>query len=126
MTKGLVRSLNSPPESDRLVVKKTIPFSSSLDITGVADTVDAGTFRIGSFPEGNVLLLGAACYAKVDATGDTHVIDNWGGDYGIGTIANADVDLNDATDDNIVPSTAPVLLIKLLLLLAVFLLLLNK
>ena len=64
------------------------------------------TFEIGTLPVGNILLLGAVANVSVDATGDTHVIDNWDGDYGIGTAPNADLDLGDAEDDNIVPSTA--------------------
>ncbi|MCP3665737.1 MAG: hypothetical protein GY696_25120 [Gammaproteobacteria bacterium] len=104
--KGLLRSLGRAAESDQKIVKREIAISGSLDITGVADTVDAGTFRISDLPEGNILLLGAVAYVTVSAGSDTHVIDNWDGDYGIGTAPNADVDLGDTEDDNIVPSTA--------------------
>ena len=106
MAKGLPRSLRAGPDRDKLVVKKDYVISGSLDITGVAATVDAGTFVISGLPQGNLLLLGAVAYVSVDAGADVHVIDNWAGDYGIGTIPNADVDLADAGDDDIIPSTA--------------------
>ena len=104
--KGLLRSLGRAPEANQKVVKKTITISNSVDITGVADTVDAATFVIGQLPTGNILLLGAVAKVSVDGGADTHIIDDWDGDYGIGTAPNADVDLGDAEDDNIVPSTA--------------------
>lgn len=104
--KGLQRSLKRGDPQNQEIYRIKQSFSSSLDITGVAATVDAGTFVIGGLPQGNLLFLGAVAYAQVDATGDAHVIDNWTGDYGIGTIPNADVDLADAGDDDIIPSTA--------------------
>jgi hypothetical protein len=104
--KGLQRSLSRGDMLRQEVVRLDLAISGSLDITGVADTVDAGTFVIGGLPQGNILFLGAAAYVQVDATGDTHVIDDWDGDFGIGTIPNADVDLGDAGDDDIIPSTA--------------------
>lgn len=106
MSKGLLRSLGRAPECDQSIVKRRIPISFSTDITGVADTVDAATAVIGSLPEGNILLLGAVANVAVAGGADTHIIDDWDGDYGIGTAPNADVDLGDAEDDNIVPSTA--------------------
>ena len=106
MAKGLIRSLSRGVEVDQKIVKRTIAISESIDITGVDATVDAGSVKIGNLPSGNILLLGAVANVAVSAGADAHVIDNWGGDYGIGTVANADVDLADATDDNIIPSTA--------------------
>ena len=106
MAKGLLRSLGRASESDQKIVKRQITFSASLDITGVDATVDAGTVVVGQLPEGNILLLGAVASVAVAGGADTHIIDNWDGDYGIGTAPNADVDLGDAEDANIVPSTA--------------------
>jgi len=104
--KGLLRSLGRASETDRSIVKRRIAFSFSADITGEADTVDATTAVIGQLPEGNILLLGAVAYVAVKAGTDEHVIDDWDGDYGIGTAPNGDYDLSDAEDDNVVPSTA--------------------
>jgi len=106
MVKGLDRALSRGNQATKGIVRQDLVINKSFDITGVADTVDAATAVIGGFPEGNILFLGAVAYISVDATGDTHVIDNWAGDYGIGTVPNADVDLGDAGDDDIVPSTA--------------------
>lgn len=106
MSKGLPRSLASGSPAARSIVRSNLSFSESVDITGVADTVDATTIVIGGLPEGNILLLGAVAYVAVAGGADTHIIDDWDGDYGIGTAPQADVDLGDAEDDNIVPSTA--------------------
>lgn len=105
MGKGLPRSLGSADPRDLAVpLKRTYTLSGSMDITGVDASVDAGTFVLGDLPEGNILFLGAVAYVVVDGT-DTHVIADWTGDFGIGTIPNADVDLADAGDDDIIPST---------------------
>jgi len=104
--KGLTRSLSRGSELNQKVVKKTIAIGFVANITGVADTVDAATSVIGNLPTGNILLLGAVANVAVAGGADAHIIDDWDGDYGIGTAPNADVDLGDAEDDNIVPSTA--------------------
>lgn len=105
--KGLPRSLANTPLADRMVVKERIAINKSVDITGVAATVDAATFVIGQLPAGNLLLLGAvAQIAVAGETPGTNIIDDWDGDFGIGTAPQADVDLGDAGDDNIIPSTA--------------------
>jgi hypothetical protein len=106
MGKGLPKSLSRGNAQKQEVIKQSIAISDSLDITGVDSAVDAGTFVIAGLPEGNILLLGAVAYIQVDAGSDAHVIDNWDGDFGIGTIPNADLDLSDAGDDDIIPSTA--------------------
>ena len=106
MATGLVRSLGRASEADQRIVKRQIQISASADITGVAVTVDATTVVIGQLPEGNILLLGAVASIAVAGGADIHIIDNWDGDYGIGTIPNANVDLTDAGDDDIIPSTA--------------------
>lgn len=106
MAKGLPYSMSRGAALRQEVIKQDIVINGSLDITGVAATVDAGTFVIGGLPEGNILLLGAVAYVGVDATGDADVIDNFAGDYGIGTAPNANVDLADPTDTDIIPSTA--------------------
>lgn len=106
MTKGLPRSLARASALRDEFIKTTIPISGSMDITGVDAAVDAGTFVIAGLPQGNILFLGAVANVIVAAGADAHVIDDWNGDFGIGTIPNADVDLADAGDDDIIPSTA--------------------
>ena len=106
MGKGLPRSLSRGDVQRQEVIKQAIVINNSLDITGVDAAVDAGTFVISGLPQGNLLFLGAVAYVQVDAGSDVHVIDNWDGDFGIGTIPNADTDLGDAGDDDIIPSTA--------------------
>lgn len=107
MGKGFPRALKGVRAQEAVVpVRRDYPISGSLDITGVAGAVDAGTFVLGDLPEGLILFLGAAVLGlQVDATGDAHVINNWDGDFGIGTIPNADLDLSDAGDDDIIAST---------------------
>lgn len=104
--KGLQRSLNRGPQPQQDLQNIHVPISGSLDITGVAATVDAGSFVIGGLPQGNILIMGAVAYVEVDGGVDAHIVDTWDGDYGIGSIPNADVDLADAGDDDIIPSTA--------------------
>lgn len=104
--KGLQRSLSRGPASLQEVFRVDMPFAGSLDITGVAATVDAGTFVLGGLPQGNLLFLGAVAYVSVDGGADTSIINNWNGDYAIGTVPNADVDLGDAGEADIIPSTA--------------------
>ena len=103
MSKGLARSLDRGPRGK--IVNKHVPISGSMDITGVAVAVDAGTFVIEGLDQGNLLLLGAVAYVEVDAGVDADVLDTWAGDYGIGSIPNADLDLADPGDDDIIPST---------------------
>jgi len=103
--KGLIRTLSRGPEADQKTVKKHILISTSFDITGVADTVDWATVQIGPLPEGNILLLGAVARIQVDGGADAHIIDNWDGDYAIGTAPTADEALA-GEELNIIPSTA--------------------
>lgn len=106
MGKGLPRSLkNASPKELLVPLRRSYDISGSLDITGAAGLVDAGTFVLGGLPEGNILFLGAIASVVVDGT-DADVIIDWDGDFGIGTIPNADLDLGDAGDDDIITSTA--------------------
>lgn len=102
--KGLKRSIDRGRTLDQDVMTLHYAINNDLDITGVSAAVDAGTFVIGGLPQGNLLLLGAVAYISADGKSDAHIINNWNGDYGIGTAPNADVDLGDAEDDNIIPS----------------------
>lgn len=104
--KGLQRSLARGRKATQPLVRLDLPISGVLNITGVAAAVDAGTFAIGGLPQGNLLLLGAVAYVQVDGGSDAHITNNWDGDFGIGFAPNADLDLGDALEDAIIPSTA--------------------
>lgn len=104
--KGLQRSLSRGPAALQEVYRMDHAFEQSIDITGVDSAVDAGTFVLGGLPQGNLLFLGAVAYVQVDGGSDAHIIDNWDGDYAIGTVPQNDVDLGDAGEADIIPSTA--------------------
>lgn len=104
--KGLVRSMSRGPAILQTVVKTSLPIKGTVEITGVDSAVDAGTLVLAGLPQGNLLLLGAVAYVSVTAGEDTAVIDNWGGDFGIGYAANVDSDLADAQEDAVVASTS--------------------
>ncbi len=103
--KGLARSIKRGGLGGAVPVRRSIALNGSMDITGVAAAVDAGEFVIEGLPEGNILFLGAVANIIVSAV-DADVLIDWAGDFGIGTIPNADVDLADAGDDDLIPSTA--------------------
>lgn len=89
------------------IVKKRIKVTDlALVVANGSSAPGIGTAVIGAFPEGNILLLGALAQLKFDATGDTDASATWNGDYAIGTAPNADADLSDATDIDVVQSTA--------------------
>lgn len=104
--KGLQRSLSRGNTATQNVVRLDIPLSGSITITGVDAAVDAGTKNIGGLPQGNLLFLGAVANVIVDAGSDANVIDNWNGDFAIGTVPQNDVDLGDSGEADIIPSTA--------------------
>jgi hypothetical protein len=106
MAKGLPRSLSRGNPQLQEVIKQTFTINDTVTITGVEGAVDAGELVIGGLPEGNILLLGAVSYVKVDGGTDANIINNWNGDYAIGTVPNSnDVDVGDAGEADIIPST---------------------
>jgi hypothetical protein len=82
-----------------------VRFKKTIDVTGAVGTADAGTFVIQGLPQGNLLFLGAVSYVQVDGGSDTHIINDWNGDFSIGTVPQNDVDLADAGEANIIAST---------------------
>lgn len=107
MAKGLPRSNSrgSPAVAD--IVKQAIPFSASLVSSG-ATGVGFGSVAIAGLPEGNVLILGAVAYAVVSkdtVAGAAGTLDAFTGSYAIGSVANADADLTDPTDFDVVAAT---------------------
>jgi len=104
MGKGLPHSLQHSG-LDKVKVQ-TFVLNETIAITGGAGVVDPGESVItGSLPEGNLLTLGAVANVTVDGT-DADVLIDWAGDFGIGTVPNADADLADAGEDDLIPSTA--------------------
>ena len=107
MGKGLPRSLARARQLNRQNLLKQI-----FSVKAGAFTVDGltgigfGSFVIGGLPEGNILILGAACYLKIDGPGaDADLSDTWSGDFGVGTTPASDGTIT-AGDVDIIPTTA--------------------
>ena len=86
MAKGLQRSIARGPQSTAPIVKKTIRLKDvEFEVDGATGN-GWGTLVIGDFPEGNILVLGAAAYMTFSGPGDSgDLTDTWAGDFGIGT-----------------------------------------
>ena len=108
MAKGLPRSLSRGSAIQQEVIKQTFTVRDlvvSVSATGAA--IGFGSGVVGDFPEGNILLLGAVSYFSFAGSGsDANLSDTWSGDYGVGSAPTADADLGDATDVDIITSTA--------------------
>lgn len=107
MSKGLVRSLRRGDPAVQEIIKQAIPFAVGVVSSG-ATGVGFGTTPIAGLPEGNILVLGAVCYAVVakdTVAGAAGTIDAFTGNYSIGSTATADATL-DGTDVDIVASSA--------------------
>lgn len=105
--KGLPRSLSRAMPQLAAVQKLNIAIDAELTFTGVTDTVVRAQTVIGGLPQGNILFLGAVSYLRLAGSGsDANLTADFEGDYGIGTIPNANTNLTDAGDDNFIPSTA--------------------
>lgn len=104
--KGLPRSLSRGSAQQQEVIKQSISIDASLSFTGVTDTVVRQQAVIGDFPQGNILLLGAVAYLSLTGPTSANLTNDFEGDFSIGTDPNADTDLTDAAEINIIPSTA--------------------
>ena len=105
--KGLPRSRSHAPAIDADIVKLRLPVAAvAMTIANGSSAPGIGTVVIGDLPEGNLLMLGGVAYLQFDATGDTDATATWNGDYAIGSAPNADADLTDATDYDLIASTA--------------------
>ncbi len=113
--KGLKYSLRNAAKAGRLpdpaegdtggVTVITIPVRD-LEVTVAAalTAVGFGTAVLSGLPQGNLLILSAVAYLSMETT-DTDLIAAFAGDFAIGTVATADVDVSDAGEFNIVAST---------------------
>lgn len=105
--KGLSRSLaRGKPQVSPIVKQRIRVTNLAVAVANGSSAPGIGSSVLGDFPQGNILFLGAVAYLQFDATGDTDATTTWNGDFGIGTVPNADADLSDATDVDIVASTA--------------------
>lgn len=105
--KGLPRSLSRGNPQQLPIVKRRVKIDELLELTGVTDTKVGATAVLGGLPEGNILLLGAVGYLRLAGSGDTdELADDFEGDFSVGTVANADADLSDGGEADILPSTA--------------------
>lgn len=64
-----------------------------------------GNLVIGDLPAGNILVIAAAVKNLVFETADADATSTWDGDFSVGSAPNADADLTDATDFDIVGSS---------------------
>lgn len=104
--KGLPRSLARANPAVAAVQKLTIPIDTVLSITGATGVIQRASAVIGDFPQGNILLLGAVAYVGLAGPGGSaNLTDDFEGDFAIGSAPNADTDLSDATDFDIIPAT---------------------
>lgn len=108
MSKGLPRSTGRGSPATQEIIKKVIEFSIPIVSSG-ATGVGFGTAPLAGLPEGNILVLGAVAYATISKNttlGAAGTLDTFSGNYGIGSAANADADLSDTGDADVIPSTA--------------------
>jgi len=106
--KGLKRSLQRGGTLTKQNVTRHKIVVKDLEVTvsAAGAAVGFGTVVAGDIPEGNVLLLGVAGYLKFDGSGsDANLVDDWEGDFSVGSTGITDVTL-DGTDVDILPSTA--------------------
>lgn len=108
MTKGLVRSISRGPASKRPITNTTIKVNTTVTVSAAGAAVGFGTTLIGSFPEGNVMLLGAVAslsFSAVTTANAGNVIAAFNGDFAIGSLADANGTLA-GNEINIISSTA--------------------
>ena len=105
MSKGLPRSLSRGDRARRSIVTARLTVAESMSFTGSTGVAVYATAPLESFPEGNILLLGAV--ANLTFTGPTsaNLTNDFEGDYSLGTTPTADTTLS-GTDADLVASTA--------------------
>lgn len=105
MAKGLQRSLSRAPRGKRDIVKEFIDMTGDTITVAGATGVGFGSVALGSFPEGFILLLGAQMVDLVLTGNGTGHVNDFDGDFGIGTIAASDGTLS-GNDENIIVEAA--------------------
>jgi hypothetical protein len=105
MSKGLPYSMSRGNSASQLKTQ-TLRIDTTLTFTGAAGTPDPAQVAIAGLPQGNILFLGAVSYLTFDRNADTNLSATFEGDFALGTVPNADNDLGDANEADLVPSTA--------------------
>lgn len=105
MGKGLPRSMSRGEALRQEVIRQSFRASDLAITVDGALGVGFGTAVLGDLPAGNILLLGAVSYLQF-TTASASVQDAFDGDFSIGTVATVDLDLADAGEADIIPSTA--------------------
>lgn len=100
MSKGLQRSLSRGPALRQEVIKQTITMRDLALVIDGASGVGFGTVALGGLPEGNILMMGLVGYMELTTEETSGIVEDWEGDFGIGTtpaddgtITGGDVDL---------------------------------
>lgn len=105
MAKGLPKSLGRGEPIVSAVTRITIPVRNvPISVANGSSAPGRGTVNIGGLPKGNLIFLGAISSLMFQAL-TTEAISSWEGDYSIGITPNADADLADAGEANLIPST---------------------
>lgn len=104
MGKGLPRSL-AAAKGNHAVKVKHFKINTTVAVTATSTAVGFGTAVVGDFPSGNILVLGAVANVRFN-TADADIGATWDGDFSIGSVATADVDVADSGEADLIASTA--------------------
>lgn len=105
MSKGMNRGTQRGPELLRAIVKReSLVKVAAADLVITDGAPGFGTVVIAALPQGNILLHGLVFYATL-SIGDADIVDDWDGDFSLGTAATADGTLSGGEID-LIASTA--------------------
>lgn len=105
MAKGLLYSMQRGQPVQQEILKVAIPVEN-LAVSVADGSPGWGTAVIGGLPQGNILLIGAVGYFQFTEA-DADVVNDWDGDFAVGTAPTADGSLAGGEVD-IIPSTSTV------------------
>lgn len=107
MGKGLSRSMSRGAPLRQEIIKQTITVRDvEVTVSATGSAIGFGSAVIGDMPEGNILFLGAVAYMQLSGSGsDANLVDDFEGDFGIGTTPADDATIT-AGDVDIIQSTA--------------------
>lgn len=93
------------------VININAPFSKILTVTSTGAAAGFGSVQLASLPKSELWYLRGRLYVAFQeepsvALPTANLSDTWSGDFSIGTLKNADADLADAGDADLVASTA--------------------
>jgi hypothetical protein len=107
MSKGIPRTLaRAAASGDSAVVSRLhVKLKHTINVAAAGAGIGFGTVVVGDFPEGNIAMLAVVGNVTFTAPGTSSLIAAFAGDFSVGTAANADTDLADAGEANILAST---------------------